>query len=227
MISNKKILIYVEGPSDMITIKALMDSLASEYEENIIVLKGDIFANWDIKDVKQHLEDKVQAFCSSNGLSIEKDIERIIQITDSDGCFIADDNVILDHASDGFSYEDDGIHSRNVDSVLLRNHRKSRNITKIFDCGNLCGVPFHLYYMSCNIDHVFHGERNMVSSNKIGASKRLSKRMRMNPNEYRNLLNSSEIKLGTDYISSWKELMEGNESLNRHTNISYFFEDLS
>lgn len=226
MISNRKILIFVEGPSDMITIKALMDSFASAYDENIIVLKGDVFSDWDIKNVKEHLEVKVNAFCASNGLSIEKDIECIIQVTDSDGCFIVDDKVIHDSSSAGFTYEDDGIHCMNRDSVIQRNHRKTSNVLGIYDCGNLCGVPFRLYYMSCNIDHVFHGERNMVYTNKIGASKRLSYSIRRTPDKYRHLLNSTEIKLGTDYISSWKELMKGNESLNRHTNISYFLEEL-
>lgn len=228
MNSEKKILIFVEGESDKIIVQAIMADLDETGRSNIIVTYGDLFTAKGVsqQNIKTRIADNIRKYCSKYYLKPEEDIAEVIQITDTDGCFVDGRFIRFDEDSVDFRYEDDGIFSNRPEKVAERNLLKSGNIHRVWNCGEIMNIPFRLYYMSCNIDHVFYGERNMDDFDKIPAAKKMVRRIRRYPEKTREFLATYPIRLGMDYKTSWNAIFTGSESLNRHTNICYFMEHL-
>ena len=77
-----------------------------------------------------------------------------IHIVDTDAAYLADNKVLEDPECAELSYQDDGIHTCDVGKVVSRNKQKTDNLYRLRSCGNIWGVPYRVYYMSCNLDHV-------------------------------------------------------------------------
>ena len=63
-------------------------------------------------------------------------------------------------------YEDDGIHTANVKAIQERNKTQRENLYRLRTQGSVWGVPYRIYYMSCNLDHVLHNKRNSTEDEK-------------------------------------------------------------
>ena len=228
MSTNRKILIFVEGRSDKIIIQSIISRSAKEMQGNIIVMACDFFTERRVnqQSVKKEIWKNVEYYCRRAYLDPGEDIAEIIQITDTDGCFIDSSLAMYDEEATSFRYEEDGIYSYAPEKVIQRNLAKSGNIYRVYNCGSINGIPFKLYYMSCNLDHVLYDNRNMEDMEKVPASKKKAREIHKNPSATIQFLASVPIRLGNDYKSSWEEIFLRNESLQRHSNLSYFLDEL-
>ena len=71
-----------------------------------------------------------------------------------------------DSACEKLLYEDDGIYASDVDCVISRNRRKTGNLYRLRSCGKAWNIPYRVYYMSCNLDHVLY-DKEIVRMKKI------------------------------------------------------------
>ena len=63
-------------------------------------------------------------------------------------------------------YESDGIHTLNRQAIIRRNQQKQENLYRLTSTGQIWKIPYKVYYMSCNLDHVLHNKRNSTDEDK-------------------------------------------------------------
>ena len=50
------------------------------------------------------------------------------------------------------------IYIKNVNTVTERNRRKGEILYKVRKTGKIDGIPYRIYFNSCNLEHVLYGE---------------------------------------------------------------------
>ena len=74
-----------------------------------------------------------------------------------DGVYIPDEAV---RAADveAVRYFEDHIEAKNVLEIRARNKRKGEILYKLRTTGKIRGIPYQIYFNSCNLEHVLYGE---------------------------------------------------------------------
>ncbi len=253
---NRKVVLFIiEGASDKWYIKSIYDkcdSLNKKFRIMFIHLHGDITSQFANKEntVKKYIEDAINRKLKRENLRWPE-IEQIVHVVDTDGAYIAKGNIKVDSSKKRFFYTEEYIINSSVDNVIQRNGHKQKILDVLIDDNPPKGkpyqfnnIPYHVYYMSCNIEHVFYGKEymsidgamNEVNDKKTGlsitfqenAAKATDSQVFLrgtifNP-EYTypynpNLSNPEQ----SNYINSWKFIKEGTNSLKRMTNLNLFF----
>lgn len=79
-------------------------------------------------------------------------------------------------------------------------------------------IPYSVYYMSCNLDHVLHNKRNSDSFTKENDAYDFAIRYKNNINDFIKFMCESEFSIVDNYNESWKFIEKENNSLNRYSN---------
>lgn len=229
---KKFILFLVEGINDKREIEAVLHTkYFSDYLVNYVPYflpsNGDITTSKgiSIKNVQQKLNDMLLDF-RRNGIPYSniavQDIQEMVQIVDLDGAFIPDSKIIRSD-SNFFQYTDENIVTSNVDGAKGRNRKKAEILRKLVEIKQVGNVPYSVYFVSCNMDHVLFDCRSLRPNEKT--SKAFDFQVKCEKNA--ELLEESLFKKGvateTSYAASWTDIQEGCRSLNRHTNMNLFF----
>ena len=241
--SKKFILFIVEGSNDKIEINAMLhshffDQYRSFYEPVFYVVNGDIMLetitirNKKVKvtsdNIQQALNDVVMDFRRYSGpynnIAVS-DIKEIVQITDMDGAFIPRHNVVRDDDSVYCSYYDNCIKAKNVDGIVGRNKRKSEIIRKLLTVKQIGNIPYSLYYVSCNMDHLLFNERNLDSRDKKPRALRFASLCNNHPEYLSESVFKYQVIEEGSYEESWNLIQKGTNSLGRYTNFNLFFTD--
>lgn len=96
-----------------------------------------------------------------------KDVDRIVQVVDTDGTFVSDDAIVRREGVTIPLYTPEAILVDNPDGIRFRNKCKRENMNRLVQARDLLGVPYRLYYMSCNLDHVLYDEMNAEPHRKV------------------------------------------------------------
>ena len=242
---KKFILFIVEGYNDKTEIDAVLHSPWFEqyrqlYEPVFYITHGDVMLssirvrNRKVKvtavNIQKVLDDIVLDFRRTSGpysnISVS-DIQEVVQITDTDGTFIPRYNVIRDNSCVYSTYFDDCIRINNIDGIIGRNRRKSEIIKKLLNVKQIGNIPYSLYYVSCNMDHVLSNERNLSREAKGDNSKKFAFTCRKTPGHLSQSLFNSKIMANGTYEESWEIIQDGLNSLGRYTNFNLFFTDMA
>ena len=243
LMRKKFILFIVEGYNDQIEIDAMLHSPWFEpyrpaYEPFFHITQGDVMLssikvrNKKVKvtadNIQMALDDIVLDFRRASGpynnISVS-DIHEVVQITDTDRSFIPDCNVKRDDNFVYSTYFDDCIKINNVDGIIGRNRRKAEIIRKLLNVKQIGNIPYSLYYVSCNMDHVLFNERNLSKSEKGGNAKKFAFTCKKIPEYLSQSLFNSEIMADGTYEESWETIQNESNSLGRYTNFNLFFTD--
>ncbi len=243
MMRKKFILFIVEGYNDKTEIDAMLHTPWFEeyrhiYEPVFHITQGDVMLssikvrNKKVKvtadNIQKALDDIVLNFRRTSGLYNNisvSDIQEIVQITDTDGTFIPNTSVIRDDRYVYSTYFDDCILINNVDGIIGRNKRKAEIIRKLLKVKQIGNIPYSLYYVSCNMDHVLFNERNLSRGAKGDNSKKFAVACKKTPNHLCLNLFKPEIMANCTYEESWEFIQDGLNSLERYTNFNLFFTD--
>lgn len=76
------------------------------------------------------------------------------------GAFIPDSKIIRGD-SNFFQYTDENIVTSNVDGAKGRNRKKAEILRKLVEIKQVGNVPYSVYFVSCNMDHVLFDCRNL------------------------------------------------------------------
>lgn len=202
--SPKKIVLFVvEGISDELALGPILSKLITSDHVKFHVVHGDItsdYHNNPSNNMILRVKRLVHAFLGN--IYNYQDIREIIHIVDIDGVYI-DDRHVLQADVEHLSYEDRAIRTKNTREIKKRNLFKSRALNILMSTNKIklgrtdtSEVPYGLYYMSCNLDHVIHNERNLA---------RELKRQK-----------------ATDYSESWSYLEKEFNSLSRCSNLALY-----
>lgn len=223
---RKVVLVIVEGPSDE---TALGQTFAAFFNPNEVIVKvmhGDITADIasNPSNIASYVGNLVKSWASKYGLK-RSDFLRVIHITDTDGTYIPDANVIEDvNHSDSPEYNETNIVASPESKIRERNARKKLNLNKLSSIPTVWGnIPYSIYYMSCNLDHVLYGVQNSDDATKRQNAFRFAKKYKDDLDGFVKYISDPSIAVVGDYRVTWEYIRLGLNSLHRHTNLNLCF----
>ena len=224
---RKVLILLLEGPSDMTALGGpLVDLLDTQGIECIpIVNRGDITTKAkisgveiepDYNNINTVVEDVVQVemeplFANEYSWVRGEDILGVVQIADTDGAFSRDD-------------------ARKRNNLIML----TKEGCKVEIKGKK--IPYRIFYMAKNLEHVLYGEKEIDGSKTKRASE-FARKCYGEEGFFEKVLCYPEInpkisnqKLANDtrarYKESWAEIQEGINSSGRKTNLNILIDDL-
>ena len=227
MARKKIVFIIVEGISDE---TALGSVLSKIYDTNYVylhVMHRDITTEKGVNasNIVAALGNTVRAYAKDNHFKFA-DFQEIIHIVDMDGAYISDEYVIMDDTRKNPLYDLTEIRSANPKGIILRNKQKRENLDRICGLHKIWNLPYHVYFMSCNLDHVLYDKQNSTNTEKENDSYAFALKYKNNPFSFISFIANSEFSLTMDYELSWDFIKQHLHSLERHTNFGLCFKDV-
>lgn len=243
MAEKKVVLVVVEGQSD----KAAFGTIFEEYFENdqvqFHVVKGDITTQDYIEtdQIVKKINDILVMLKSRYGYSFDMDSTdsedagtsdylRIIHITDTDGVFVPETLVQESEAckeDKKVLYFADHIESYSRQNTVERNRRKSQVLIKLSKVNKIHGIPYKIYYNSCNLEHVlFDILAQLTGEEKMELADAFAEKYEGNVDEFIRFISNPDIAVSGNFQQTWKYIYRSNtaNSLQRHTNMHLIFE---
>lgn len=226
MIDNeKKVMIFiVEGPSDESALGSIIREHFSSLEISFHVLHGDITtkAGVDHTTIVKEIHNQIKRIQDKYRYK-DRDIMKIIHLVDTDGVFIEDSHII-EKAGRPTLYFTDHIETPDVEALCKRNETKSDLLYKLSSLGKIRKIPYSIYYMSCNLEHVLYNElREFSDEEKWECSDQFAERFEGRSGEFVSYLSNKEIAVPGTYTETWKFIQQDGNSLQRHTNLQQLF----
>lgn len=226
MAKKKVVMILLEGPSDSTALWEYFKDFFSSDKVVTKILYTDITSQHGVypNTIKAKVGGRIND--ELRRLKLKKvDLLQVIHLVDTDGCFISDSCIKLDITKNVFHYEDDGIYHKDVQAVVDRNAQKKSNIETLFkNTSGICGgVVYHIYYMSCNLEHVLQNIRQAPADDKERLARDFAERYKGNLNGFLEFVKNSDFSVCTNYTDSWEFIAVGLHSLERHTNVGLCF----
>ncbi len=217
---KKVVLVIVEGPSDDTALGIMLNQIYDKDKVHVHIMHGDITTRKGVRsdNIVAKAGDEVRKYAKSNHYT-SKHFKQIIHIVDMDGAYIPNENVILDLKHDKISYEPDGIHTPDQQGIIERNKQKTDNLYKLRGTGQIWKVPYRVYYMSCNLDHVLHNKRNSTDDEKEMDAYAFAKKYKNDVEGFVNFICNSDFSVKGDYKESWAYIEDRLNSIDRYTNL--------
>ena len=219
MARKKIVLFIVEGPSDDTALGVILNQIYDKDAVHIEIMYGDITTRKGVvsQNIVSKLGEVVKGFAKSRHYKYS-DFKQIVHLVDTDGAYIPDDNIFEDSSLEQYLYEDDGIHAASKESAIIRNVVKRDNLLRLIRTGKIWKVPYRVYYMSCNLDHVLHGKRNSTEEEKENDAYAFAKKYRRDRDGFVDFICNSDFSINNGFKESWDCIQQELNSINRHTN---------
>lgn len=225
MAKRKIIFVIVEGPSDDEALGVLFSKIYDKDSVYIHIMHGDITTKAGVSssNIVSVVGNCVRQYAAQNHYRAT-DFKEIIHIVDMDGAYIPDSAIVEDLEAVNPVYSTTEIHVENPNSIINRNMRKRENINRLKSTGQIWKLPYKIYYMSCNLDHVLYGKLNSTDEEKEKDAYQFAKKYRNDIPGFLKYIKESDFAVGPDYKESWEYITQGVRSLERHTNLGICFE---
>ena len=225
MQSRKVYLFIVEGPSDQSAIEGLLKRLFRNRYIYSIVMYGDVTSDDKVEPsrINDYLYEKVKGKLNEEKLRLS-DVSHIFQICDMDGAFIPDSSIVKGENQE-FLYTTEKIVTRSVNKAIERNKKKREKIDILLNTNALKKIPYKLYYMSSNLDHVLYDIQNLDKDEKMTKADMFFEKYRDRPQLFIEFLKEKSFGVPCSYIDSWSFIKEDNHSLERHNNFFILFDE--
>ena len=223
---NRQIVFFiVEGPSDEAALAAGLEYAYHKIDKNlrVAVVHGDITSELDSKpdNIVKKVNSIVSRQCKLFGLK-QSDIHFVYQLTDIDGVFIPDSNVVEEPNAKHPKYTDTSIEFNNPRLIINRNHRKRANLRILAKKNSINKIPYRLVFMSSSLDHVLYDRRNLTDKEKEDLSREFQDRYDDEPEKLLEFLCDSDFSLkNLEFFDSWRFIEQKLNSLKRYTNIRH------
>ena len=226
--NKKKVFLFiVEGLSDKEALEPIVSELLRMKKIYFKILRCDLTAALDRRfyhhNMKERIKIVIDEFLEMNRGIRKADIEKLIYLTDIDGCYIASDYVFYSECDNCFRYEDDGIYTNRPETAIERNRLKSRNLNIINSTQEVYHFPIEVYYFSCNLDHVLHDERNMKQENKVVYAEAFADQYEGCESKFINYISDDNLFPKCKYDQSWSHIKQDLNSLLKYSNFCLFF----
>ena len=218
-----KYLFIVEGPSDAVIYETILSALI-DTNVSVVVTKGDITSKTDLPYFMLKGTELIEEFIKKELSNSEiLGLSKVIFITDTDGCYIPNENIKSSSDVQFNIYQANCIISRSCADLVNRNKRKSLNLNLIYKAKTvLDDVPLESYYNSCNLDHVYFNERNLSDDLKIHYARNFANKLADSLTDYVLFISSDKLCPYKEYYKSWEYIKSRTNSLLRRTNFYSF-----
>lgn len=224
---RKIVLVIVEGSSDETALGQAFEALFDPDNVRIKVVHGDITADFgsNPSNIVASVGNLVKNWAIKYGLK-HRDFLRVIHITDTDGAYIPDENVIENDDHRGRpEYAEANIVASPKSKVRERNARKRACLNRLSSTQFVWKkVPYSIYFMSCNIDHLLYGVQNSDDETKRQNAFRFATKYKDDFAEFVKYISNPDIAVTGGYKETWEYIRQGLNSLHRHTNLNLCFQ---
>ena len=217
---KKVVLVIVEGASDDTALGVALNQIYDRNSVHIHIMHGDITTKKGVnpKNIISKIGDEVRGYARSQHYKASN-FKQIIHIVDTDAAYIPDSSIIEDATLEETVYETDGIHTANVEAIKERNNVKRENLYRLRTQNQVWNVPYKVYYMSCNLDHVLHNKRNSTDLEKENDAYAFAKKYKGDRDGFVKFISESSFSIIGDFKESWKFIETGMHSIERYTNL--------
>ena len=224
MARKKVVFVIVEGPTDRDALGILFDRIFDRNAVIVHIMGGDITTKSGVRpdNILSRIGNEVRAYAKSNFFTY-KDFQEIIHIVDMDGAYIPDECIIEDPSAKDPVYSTEEIRTCSVAAIVERNKQKRNNLDKLYVSSQLWNIPYRVFYMSCNLDHVLYDKLNSTCSEKEADAHSFASQYRNDIEAFKNFICDSDFSVPGSYKDTWIFIKSGSESLKRHTNIGLCF----
>ncbi len=227
MARKKIVFVIVEGPTDDEALGVMLERIFDKYTVHVEIMRCDITTESGIEEnrVVARVGKAIRGYATQNHYTV-KDFAEIIHIVDTDGAFIPDECVTEDRSIKKIHYSLEGIVAKNRDAIVSRNRQKCANIKVLSGCTHMLKtIPYHIYYMSSNLDHVLYNKLNCTNDEKGQNAYLFAKKYKNDVNGFITYISASDFSVMDGYRQSWDYIDRGLNSLGRHTNLGLCFAD--
>lgn len=226
LVAHKKVIfVLVEGPSDDVALGVFLNRIFDKNRVHIEIYYGDITSDFSVKptDIVSALGDIVRKYADSQHFT-QKDFLQVIHIVDMDGAYVPDEAIVESVEADKPIYSLTEIQTNNVEDIVLRNKHKRDKLNRISKLKKVWGsIPYKVYYMSCNLDHVLYGKFNSSDVEKETDAYEFARRYKCDIDGFLDFISSSDFSRMDGYNESWNFIKRELHSLERHTNLGLCF----
>ena len=219
-------LVIVEGPSDADSLELYFSKFFDSNTVHMKIMYGDITSKKGINqsNIKARLGNEIRIYAENNHFKAT-DVQQIIHLVDMDGVFIDDSFVVEDKTKDKFVYTLESIEVPNQQEAIERNERKRENLNILSSRTSVMwnSIPYKIYYMSCNLDHVLHDKPNATDEEKKINSLVFTEKYYDDINAFIKFISESTFSQCTDYKESWDYIKQDKHSLERNSNLGLCF----
>ena len=214
----------VEGPSEEAALGTVMSEYFSGSEVKFTVVHGDItlkdYVSMDgiLKKIKEQIDSVKKKYRYET-----EDFIKIIHLTDTDGVFIEDGD-IFPGSQDTIEYFTDHIETPHIESTSKRNHRKADILLKLRRTGKINGIPYKIYFNSCNLEHVLYNTlEDFTDEDKQRMSDDFAEKYEGNIDKFIEFVSCSDFTVPGTYQKTWEFIKKSRNSLKRFSNMSLLF----
>lgn len=230
MASEKKVIfVLVEGRSDMISLKCAFEAAYPKKKVIVSPYNGDIttdgaYSHINIKErIYAELWDSLKKYCLDYD-----DVAEIIHVIDTDGAYIEDKRIIenTNMKKTRYNSKKRTIITRDKCSIEKRNQYKRDAVDCLVETEALFGIPYRVFYMACNLDHVLYNDPNLKHGEKIARAKKFAAEYSQNLSAFIDFISNSPFSEVNDYEESWNKVRfheSGLKSISRLTNLGIVF----
>ena len=224
MARRKIIFVIVEGPSDEQALGVLLDRFFDQNEVYVQVMHEDITTQRgaDSSNIISKIQKVVKEYIDNNPYT-KKDIQKIIHLVDMDGAYIPNDFVVYDPTAVKPLYFETEIRTKNKAGIEQRNQQKGAILYKISNTREIWTIPYQVFYMSVNLDHVLYNKLNSGDEEKEADSFNFAKQYKDCVPKFIQFLCESNFSVHMGYKESWEYIRKELHSLERHTNFGLCF----
>lgn len=217
---RKIVFVIVEGPSDETALGIALNQVFDKESVYVHIMHGDITTRKGVnpQNIIAKVGNEIKSYAKSNHFK-QTDFKQIIHIVDTDAVYLLEDKIFEDSSDSKISYQDDGIHTNDKNKVLSRNDQKAENLLRLRTCGNVWKIPYRVYYMSCNLDHVLYDKRNSSDEEKENNAYNFAKLYRKDVTAFMEYICDSPFSVNGDFKKSWEFIEKDMHSIERHTNL--------
>lgn len=222
--TKKVILFIVEGVSDKTSLGGIIDKLISSNLVRFYITGGDItsdkFTNNSnaLKKVNEHI---IRFLDSQPGI-YKKDLHQVVHLIDMDGAYVANEQ-IRGGGTEAFIYTEEAIIANSIQKVIDRNNRKQQAINRLSLCPIVSGVPYSMYYFSCNLEHVLHDNINVSDGLKMEYAEAFAESYYKNEKAFLDFICEEKFAVSGDLKKTWEFIKVDGNSLKRYSNFHLFF----
>lgn len=225
---KKIVFIIVEGPSDDEALGVILNRLYDKNAVHLEIVHGDITSERSVtpKNIAAKIGNLVRGYAAANHYKAA-DFQEVIHLIDMDGAYISEDFVAEDAKMEKPFYAEEEIRTARPEQLIERNRRKSENINRICFMNRVWNsLPYSVYYMSVNLDHVLYNKPNSTDEEKERNAYLFAKKYKDHLDDFLSFISDSEFSVCQDYKQSWEYIREGKHSLERYTNLGICFKEI-
>lgn len=228
MARKKIVFVIVEGPSDDIALGAILNRLFDRNTVYVEIMHGDITSDYRYgpNTVVSAIGNLVKGYASTMHFK-KGDFQQVVHIVDMDGAYVPDEVITEDTEANKTRYSLTKIHTNNPVKLAERNRHKRSVLNQLNTMKKVwTSIPYQVYYMSCNLDHVLYNKLNSSNEEKENDAYEFAIKYKDDIEGFLAFISGSDFSRMEGYVESWKFIKNGLHSLERFTNLGLCFTEI-